>query len=171
LFLCTAWRVRSVPASPPARLTPAVAGIAGAAVAFSITPAALHASMAHEPTQIFAGGSIPTGFVVIDDNAPPPAGVRSRKASEFVKIMGITALEQEWGPFIQPLLKSAPFAVFWAPRIGQSELNMVYFGPADVLTRRDVKAWKFTIEQPAWKKTSVPVEFVRSAEPYLPAPQ
>jgi hypothetical protein len=168
LLLCIGWRMRTVPPSPNLSFRPAVLSLASVAVVMLVVPVILHATMAARPSQDYRGGIVPTGFIVISDNDPRSdyGDVPVKTVAQFRRLIAVTPLESDWGQFVEPMVNSLPFAVFWTPRIGQpDEPIIVYFGPPDVLIRRDVPRWKFQIVQPPWKNKNALVELVVSEEP------
>ena len=85
------------------------------AAALLIAPAALHLVMRHAPSDEFSARGV-TGFVVIPDGAPKPA-VPSMEAREFAAMIATTALENDFGPFVQPVIQAAPVAMFWTAQV------------------------------------------------------
>ena len=50
------------------------------------------------------------------------------RSRDFAKVVGLTHLEDEFGPFVHAL--DPPFAYFWSPEIATSQSNAVYIaGP------------------------------------------
>jgi hypothetical protein len=114
---------------------------------------------------VVAGGKIITGFMVVGDDAPRPHNVPSLSASEFSKVIGLTVLQKDWGPFVQPLVASVPFSMIWTVYAEQAERTFIFIGPADLIRRREVKMWRIYLSEPEWKKKDAPVLFVERAEP------
>ena len=134
LGLCIGWRDMRGRRLPPTEmpLRTMFAGLSLTAVALLAVPAFLHALLAALPSDIYFGGRIPTGFIVVEDGAANAAykGTPTRTIAAFGHLVEVTNLEQEWGLFLDPMSKSLPFAVFWTPRLGQpEEPSAVYLGP------------------------------------------
>ncbi len=120
-----------------------------------------------ETERVVAGAPLLTGFVVVadDDHRSHPAP--SIKISDFAKVVGLTHLEDEFGPFVHAL--DPPFAYFWSPEIATSQSNAVYIAGPEVLERGDVGAWRFKLaDHPSWKRPGSSIYQVETATP-LPA--
>lgn len=136
------------------------------AISLIAAPFALHVFMDHPPTAYYSGRAV-TGFVVVPDGAPTPA-VPYLTATEFARTIAAAKLESDWGEFVTPTIEAAPVAVFWTAQIGLGRQNTtVYIGPADILSRPNVAAWRFKFKEPDWEKPNAPLGVVESAEPAI----
>jgi hypothetical protein len=83
------------------------------------------------------------GFVVVPDDRPVPTDVPSMRRSEFTK-----AFEYSGNAVYQKLTIPSPltpFAFIAAPSANGTE-EVLFLAPPEVLTRPDVPAWRFTME-------------------------
>jgi hypothetical protein len=80
-----------------------------------------------------------TGFVVTADGAAHSASVPSMPYSQFERLMTLTRLEQEVGPFVRDQRDRVPFS-FMANQFDSTSVLLI--GPPYMLERKDVWAWR-----------------------------
>ena len=166
------------------RPMPAVRWQSGAAVlaarllVFLAFPAVAHALAerelrAHPPIpgpQVFrelvTGGRRMSGFIVIPDGTPRSYEVPELHVSEFVKIVRKSHLESDFGPFLDEVLLRVPFAFIGTGRMDGANFSNIYIVPGEILERKDVWAWQFTVRNwaPGEKRWSILTDVV-TAEP------
>lgn len=154
----------SYDSAPPLRWAYGAGTIAIAAFAFLIAPAISNAFMSSplrargEPPateMIVPGGRFITGFQVIPDGGRRPLDVPTLFVSEFVKLVRITDLERDFGPFVDLAVRRVPFALVVTGRLDALDQSNILIAPVDVLMRPDVAVWRLQIRQgppgaPAW---------------------
>lgn len=165
LFLCIGWRSFRPPADSPAiNARTALASLAIVIAIMLATPGLLHATLATARSSDYDGRSV-AGFLLIADDAPAPSKPYLR-AAQFERVMEITKLEDENGPFIQPTLMALPRSVFFAAQRGHRSQGTLWFiGPPEIILRDDVSAWRFSFLEPEWKKKGTPLRIIKQAEP------
>jgi hypothetical protein len=99
----------------------------------------------HPGERIVLGRTHMAGFLVVPDDQPVPTEVPSMRRTDFM-----TAFEYSGNQAYQKLTLPPPttsFAFVAAPNANGTH-GYVYLAPPEVLTRRDVPAWRFTVEDP-----------------------
>jgi hypothetical protein len=95
--------------------------------------------------RIVVGSRYMAGFVVVPDDSAVPTDAPAMRRSEFK-----TAFDYSGNESYQKLVLPAPsisFAFVAAPNADGSPGNL-YLAPAEVLSRRDVPAWRFSLGDP-----------------------
>jgi hypothetical protein len=95
--------------------------------------------------RIVLGRSHMAGFVVVPDDQPVPADISAMRRTEFTTAFAYSGNEAYQKLTLPP--PSTSFSFLAAPN-ANGERGYVYLAPADVLTRREVAAWRFTVEDP-----------------------
>jgi hypothetical protein len=92
---------------------------------------------------IVAGGARMSGVLVLADETPLRADVPSLHLSDFEALVAQSGVEGYQG-LTHPLAPSLPFGFVFAPPVGSAVTapNM-FIVPAEVMDRRDVRAWRF----------------------------
>src|SRR5205085_9697748 len=92
--------------------------------------------------RVVLGSSHMAGFVVVPDDQPVPNDVPSMRRSAFK-----TAFDYSGNESYQKLTLPDPstaFAFIAAPNANGSDGNL-FLAPPEVLTRREVRAWRMTL--------------------------
>jgi hypothetical protein len=96
--------------------------------------------------QIVLGGKRLTGFLVIPDTEPRSSAIPAIHLSQFVRLVSITRLEDDFGPFLQEMVGRTPFAlVVSAGRLDAENQSNIYLAPPTVLEQRHAWAWRFVL--------------------------
>jgi hypothetical protein len=95
--------------------------------------------------RIVLGRTHMAGFVVVPDDQPVPTDVASMRRTEFTTAFQYSGNEAYRKLTLPP--PSSAFAFVAAPNANGTQ-GSVYLAPPEVLTRRDVPAWRFTVEDP-----------------------
>ncbi len=91
------------------------------------------------------GGSRMSGILVIPDDAPLRTDVPALHLSSFARIIEQSTVENSQG-LLNPERPPLPFGFISAPRLESGAASSYLFiVPPEVLERRDVPAWRFTI--------------------------
>jgi hypothetical protein len=109
--------------------------------------------------QIVLGGRRLTGFLVIPDAEPRPFAVPAIHLSQFVELVRMTRLEDEFGPFLQDVVGRTPFALVVGGRLDAENQSNIYIAPPIVLEQRDAWAWRFTLR--VWLPSEVPWQILK----------
>ena len=116
--------------------------------------------------EIVTGGRRMSGFLVIPDDEARPRTVPALHASEFVKLIRWTRLEDDFGPFLGDVLPRVPFAFVGAGRMDGSNVTNIYIVSPEILRRRVVWAWRFaTRPGPSNERPWTTLRDVVAAEP------
>ena len=75
---------------------------------------------------------------------PYPRAVPALHVSEFVNLIRWTHVQEDFGPFLDEVLRHVPFAFVGAGRMDGSNYTNIYIVPPDVPSRKNVWAWRFT---------------------------
>jgi hypothetical protein len=123
------------------------------------------------PDQIVvAGGRKMSGFLVVADEAPLRADIPTLRARDFETLVAQSGVEADQG-LIHPLAPPLPFGFVFAPPIGSGvTAPNIFIVPAEVMDRRDVRAWRFRLA-PWSHKTDARGQYwflVTQAEPATP---
>ena len=107
-----------------------------------------------------------SGFIVIPDGAPRSYDIAELHVSESSKWCAKFHLETDFGPFLDEVLLRVPFAFVGAGRMDGANYTNIYIAAIEVLKRKDVWAWQFTIRHwaPGEKRWSI-LQDVVTAEP------
>jgi hypothetical protein len=98
-----------------------------------------------EDKHVVAGGRQISGFLVIADEADNGTGPPALPWSKFVKLIGMTRLEDEFGPFLKDLADKTPFALATGIRLIGPRYLTLYIAPAKMIEQRDAWAWRLTL--------------------------
>jgi hypothetical protein len=119
------------------------------------------------------GGRRLAGFLVIPDGDPFRDDVPSMHMSDFRRIIASTGYERRQG-LVNPDAPQLPFGFVIAARVEKAATSrFIYIAPPDVLTRRDVPAWRLRITD--WHRKPSPYWFAPfwywavTAEPVFPS--
>ena len=104
--------------------------------------------------EIVLGGRRLTGFLVIPDAEPRPVAVPALHLSQFVELVRMTRLEDEFGPFLEHVMGRTPFALVVGGRLDAENQSNIYIAPPIVLEQRDAWAWRFTLRE--WLPSKLP---------------
>jgi hypothetical protein len=85
------------------------------------------------------------GFLVVPDDQSVPTDVAAMRRTEFLRAFEYSGNEAYQKLTLPP--PSTSFAFVAAPNVNGAH-GYVYLAPAEVLTRPDVAAWRFTVEDP-----------------------
>jgi hypothetical protein len=117
--------------------------------------------------RVVLGSNYMAGFLVIPDDQPVPTDVPSMKRSEFAKAFEYSGNETYQKLTMPP--PSIPFAFIAAPSANGTH-STLFLAPAEVLSRRDVRAWRFTLEGQTEEEGGYWLR-VAEATPVTPAPR
>jgi hypothetical protein len=95
--------------------------------------------------RVVLGSRHMAGFIVVPDDLPLPTDVPAMRRSEFAK-----AFEYSGNGSYQTLTLPSPstaFAFVAAPNANGTR-GYVFIAPPEVLTHREVPAWRFSVEEP-----------------------
>jgi hypothetical protein len=95
--------------------------------------------------RVVLGSTHMAGFVVVPDDAPVPTDVPSMRRSEFTRAFEYSGNESYQKLMLPP--SSTSFAFIAAPNTNGTRGNL-FLAPPEVLSRRDVPAWRLTVEDP-----------------------
>jgi hypothetical protein len=101
-----------------------------------------------KPDEAFVfGGRQMSGFLVVANGAPLRHDVPSLHLADFEAIVATTGME-EYQDLLHPASPPLPFGFVFAPRAEKRvESGHLYIVPAEVLERRDVRAWHFHLKK------------------------
>jgi hypothetical protein len=96
------------------------------------------------------GGRRMSGFLVVADGEMLPIGTPSLHISEFKRIIEYSGIEYYQG-LVTPQAPATPFGYIYAARAEPGlDSFYSYVVPSDVITRKDVSAWRLKIEE--WQR-------------------
>jgi hypothetical protein len=96
--------------------------------------------------RVVLGSKHMAGFIVVPDDQPVPRDIASMRRSDFIQ-----AFEYSGNGMYQKLPlppSSVAFAFVAVPNTNGTE-GSLFLAPAEVLARRDVPAWRLTLETPS----------------------
>jgi hypothetical protein len=141
--------------------------IPGLAHSFDPLGARAFKTVAPRPGErIVLGSKHMAGFVVIPDDRPVPIDVPAMHRSEFTTAFQYSHHES-YQRLTLPSLSTA-FAFIVAPNANGTH-GTLFVAPAEVLIRRDVPVWKFTLEEEIQEEEDVSFARVSASTP-LPPP-
>jgi hypothetical protein len=92
------------------------------------------------------GGRRMSGFLVVGDGLPLRSDVPTLHLAEFEAIIELSDVETYQG-LLHPVTPPLPFGFVFAPRLEKGAFGANQFiVPADVIERRDIRAWHFHLE-------------------------
>ena len=98
-----------------------------------------------QPNEVVVlGGRHVSGFLVVSDDAVLPTSFPALRISEFVRLVHLTTLEPESGPFSRDVIGRIPFAFVFAPA-PSSGLSNLYVASPRLLEEPGVWAWRIKI--------------------------
>ncbi|RXG94487.1 hypothetical protein [Bradyrhizobium zhanjiangense] len=166
--------------SPHSRLSRnGFVGLVVVAALFVCVPWAVHHVLAEkvdsasnpisQKESLVLGGRRMSGFLVVEDNQPLRADIPSVHLAEFAAMIAQSGVER-YQDLIHPIMPPLPFGFVFAPRLEEGVIGEpLYIVPAEVVERRDVRAWHFDLKP--WGQLhsgfSVPYwVYVTKAEPW-----
>ncbi len=118
------------------------------------------------------GGRQMSGFLVVANDAPLRHDVPSVHLADFEAIIAASGVESNQD-LLHPTLPPLPFGFVFAPRVEKGvESGRLYIIPAEVLERRDVRAWHFHLKKWGDLRSVYNYEYwqyVTMAEPWRPS--
>jgi hypothetical protein len=97
------------------------------------------------------GGRRMSGFLVVKDDVPFRNDIPSIHLSQFEGILRQSGIEI-YQDLIHPVLPPLPFAFVFAPRLEKGSVSVsLYIVPPEVVERRDVPAWHFSLKRWGYK--------------------
>jgi hypothetical protein len=111
----------------------------------SVGARAIMTTTSNKNERVVLGSKHAAGFVVVPDDATVPTEFPSMRRSEFVK-----AFEYSGNVSYQQLTLPPPstsFAFVAAPYANGTQ-GSLFLAPPEVLSRRDVPAWRLSVEDP-----------------------
>jgi hypothetical protein len=100
-----------------------------------------------EDKHVVAGGRQISGFLVIADEADNGTGLPALPWSKLVKLIEMTRLEDDFGPFLKDLADKTPFALATGVRLIGPRYLTLYIAPTKMIEQRDAWAWRLTLVQ------------------------
>jgi hypothetical protein len=167
----------SGPTTPNARMSRyGTWGLIATVVLFASIPWMAHRLAPIEPgfaisspdaqTALMFGGRRMTGWLVVADDVPLRKDIAAIHASDFEAIVRQSGVEDQQS-LLRPQSPPLPFGLVYAPRTAGNSYLGLFIVPAEVMERRDVPAWRFTIER--WPPSSTSSWYhVVTAEPQRP---
>jgi hypothetical protein len=102
---------------------------------------------AREGEAFVSGGRQMSGFLVVDDKSPLLDNIPSIHLADFAAIVERSNVEH-YQNLLHPNVPPLPFGVVFTPRLEKDHVSgLIYIVPAEVLERRTVPAWHFTLSQ------------------------
>jgi hypothetical protein len=96
------------------------------------------------------GGQRVSGFLVLQDGVPLRNDIPSIHLAEFDSILRQSQV-QSYQELIHPVTPPLPFGFVFTPRVEKHMASgILYIVPPEVIERRDVSAWHFTLKR--WGK-------------------
>jgi hypothetical protein len=89
-----------------------------------------------------------SGFIVIPDGASESLSIPTLHLSQFIKLMTITNMEDDFGPFLKDIADKVPFAFVVGGRLDAENQSNIYIAPPKVLEQKDTRAWHFWLASP-----------------------
>jgi hypothetical protein len=99
------------------------------------------------------GGRRMSGALIVADGAPRRVDIPTLSLSEFAALIDRSNVESYQG-LLHPDAPPLPFGFVMTARLGKGSSYYQYIVPAEVMERRDVSAWRFTVRarhvNPSW---------------------
>jgi hypothetical protein len=140
---------------------------------FSLSNALVNNAPLAKPNEAFVfGGRQMSGFLVVENGAPLRFDIPSLHLADFEAIIATTGVEQ-YQDLLRPASPPLPFGFVFAPRAEKGvESSHLYIVSAEVLERRDVRAWHFYLKKWGDLRNVYNFEYwqyVTRAEPWRPS--